>query len=326
MQPLRWFALFFVAISLVLQAIAQDSPLTVITTTTIIADIARNVGSDLVDVTSLVPPGADTHSFQARPSDMVLLSEADIVLANGLGLEGFLADILEAANVTPVIVTADIVPSVHTDHDEDEAEHDENEVPVCEANEAQIEATEEAHEHGECDPHVWGNPNNVMLMADTIAAAFTELDPDNAAVYQANADTYKAELEALDAEIAALFTDIPVKERLIVTNHDFLGYFAEHYGFTVIGTVIPGISTLAEPNPRELAALSQQIEALGVKAIFVEFSATEDLSGALVAEIGDSVQIVELYSESLSEADGVASTYLDYMRYNAQAIAAVFNS
>jgi zinc/manganese transport system substrate-binding protein len=320
MQRLRWFALFFVAISLVLPTIAQDSPLTVITTTTIIADIAQNVGSDLVEVTSLVPPGADTHSFQARPSDIVLLSEADIVLANGLGLEGFLADILAAANVTPVIVTEGIIPLIHAEH--------EDELPVCaetaHEDEPHAEATEE-HEHGECDPHVWLNPNNVMLMADTIAAAFARLDPDNAAVYQANADAYKAELEALDSEIANMFSDIPVEERLIVTNHDFLGYFAEHYDFTVIGTVIPGISTLAEPNPRELAALSQQIEALGVKAIFVEYSATEDLSGALVAEIGDSVQIVELYSESLSEADGAASTYLNYMRFNAQAIAAVFN-
>jgi ABC-type Zn uptake system ZnuABC Zn-binding protein ZnuA len=319
MQRLRWFALFFIAISLVLPTAAQYTPLTVITTTTIIADIARNVGSDFVDVTSLVPLGADTHSFQARPSDIVMLAEADVVLVNGLGLEGFLGDILAAANVTPVIVTEGITPLVHTDHAD--------EIPVCEdASESHIEATEEAHGHSECDPHVWLNPQNVMVMADNIAAAFVELDPTNAAVYQANADAYKAELEALDTEIATLFRAIPVEERLIVTNHDFLGYFTEHYGFTVIGTVIPGISTLAEPNPRELAELSQQIEELGVKAIFVEFSATEDLSSALVAEIGNTVQIVKLYSESLSEADGSAPTYLDYMRFNAQAIAAVFNS
>jgi zinc/manganese transport system substrate-binding protein len=325
MQPIRWFALICFALALIMPVAAQDSPLTVITTTTIIADIARNVGGDLVEVISLVPPEADTHAFQPRPSDLVLLAEADIVLANGLGLEGFLNDLIASADVIPMFVTEGIVPLVYGE-DEEYEDHNTDEMPVCEdeAHEEETPETDE-HAHGECDPHVWGNPQNVMVMAQNIATTFAELDPAHADVYQANTEAYITELETLDTEIEALFRDIPAEKRLLVTNHEFLGYFADHYSLTIIGTVIPGISTLAEPNPRELAALTQQIRDLGIRAIFVEYGAGAGLSNTLVSEIGDDVQIIELFSESLTAADGLAPTYLDYMRFNAQAIAAAFN-
>jgi zinc/manganese transport system substrate-binding protein len=325
MQPIRWFALICFALALIVPVAAQDSPLTVITTTTIIADIARNVGGDLVEVTSLVPPEADTHAFQPRPSDLVLLAEADVVLANGLGLEGFLNDLIASADVTPVFVTGGITPLVYGEHGTEEAPICETDSHIDDAHEEETPETDE-HAHGECDPHVWGNPQNVMLMAQNIAATFTEFDPTHADIYEANAAAYIVELETLDAEIEALFSDIPIEQRLLVTNHEFLGYFADRYSFTIIGTVIPGISTLAEPNPRELAALSQQIRDLGIRAIFVEYGAGTGLSNTLVSEIGEDVQIIELFSESLTAADGLAPTYLDYMRFNAQAIAAVFNS
>ena len=119
--------------------------------------------------------------------------------------------------------------------------------------------------------------------------------------------------------------NIPENERLLVTNHNFMGYFAGRYNFTIVGTVIPGISTLAEPNPRELATLIQTMRETNITAIFVEITATETLSETLRSEIGDEVQIVGLYSESLSSDDGEASTYLDYMRFNAIAIFNSFN-
>lgn len=316
MQPIRWFAVLCIALWLVLPTFAQDSPLTVVTTTTIIADIAENVGGDFVQVTSLVPPESDAHAFQPRPSDVVMLAEADVVLANGLGLEGFLDDLLESVNVTAVIVSEGIVPLVYGADDD----HDEDEVPVCDD-----ESHEDEHTQGECDPHVWGNPQNAMLIVDNIATAFAELDPGNVDVYLANAESYKVEIDILDAEIESLFSDMPVGERLLVTNHEFLGYFADRYDFTVVGTVIPSVSTLAEPNPRELATLIQQMRDLEVQAIFVEFGAVEGLSHTLAREMGGTVQIVELYSESLSVADGVAPTYLAYMRFNAQTIAATFD-
>ncbi|MDQ7025132.1 MAG: metal ABC transporter substrate-binding protein [Anaerolineae bacterium] len=306
MQAIRCFAIFCFAIRFVFPTFAQDSPLTVVTTTTIIADIAANVGGDLVQVVSLVPPESDAHAFQPRPSDIVMLSEADIVLANGLGLEGFLDNLLESVNVTPAIVSEGIVPLVYgADNAQD--------------NQSQEDA------QGEYDPHVWTNPQNVLVIVDNIATIFADRDPDNADAYLANAESYKSEIEILDAEIEMLFNDIPVADRLLVTNHEFLAYFADRYDFTVVGTVIRSVSTLSQPNPRELAALIQQVRDLEVRVIFIEFGSVEGLSDTLAREIGSDIQIVELYSASLSEADGLASTYLDYMRFNAEAIAATFD-
>ncbi len=178
---------------------------------------------------------------------------------------------------------------------------------------------EEAHEHGACDPHVWTDPANVKIWADNIAAAYALADPANAAFYTKNAAAYKAELTALEAEIEALVNTIPSEARILVTNHEFLGYFAHRYGFEVVGVVIPGGTTLAEPNPQELAELVEVIRAEGVRAIFAEISDPSTLAAAIASEAGD-VVIASLYSESLSAADGPAATYLDYMRTNAQTI------
>jgi ABC-type Zn uptake system ZnuABC Zn-binding protein ZnuA len=295
---------------------AQNASLSVVTTTTIIADIARNVGGDLVIVTSLVPPDADSHAFEPRPSDIVRLTDADIVLANGLGLETFLGDLLATADITPVIVTEAIAARGFESATGETADN------TCVPDESADEAHEEdEHRHGECDPHVWGNPIHVMTMVDNIAAAFAEADPENAEIYHANAENYQMALADLDMEIEKILSVIPEDRRLLVTNHEFLGYFADHYDFTIIGTVIPGVSTLAEPNPRELAALGDQIKEAGVPAIFVEVTNTSRLSDILAAEGGDAVQVVTLYSESLSADDGPAPTYIDYMLYNAHAIA-----
>lgn len=313
MRPFRLVVLLCIAFLPMLPTLAQDEALRVVATTSIITDIAQNVGGDFVHVTSLVPAESDIHAFQPRPSDLRMLADADIVLANGLGLEGFLDDVIAAADMSPVIVTEGIDAAAL----------------ICVDDDHEAEATEEAHaddhdEHGACDPHVWGNPQNVIAMVTIIAETFAAYDPENAATYAENAAAYITELEALDAGIEALFSEIPAEERLLVTNHEFLAYFADHYGFTVVGTVLPGVSTLAEPTARELADLSQQILELGVPAIFVEASASEGISQMLVAELGDSVQIVGLYSDALSAADGVAATYLDFMRFNATAIATVF--
>ncbi len=333
--------LFMLTIPPVLHA--QETPLSVVATTTIIADVARNVGGDLVDVTALIPPDADTHAFQPAPQDAVTISEAAVILVNGANLEEGLLDLVESSATVPITVVSNGVAVLafgghEVDHDEHEdAEHTEegedHEHAAAETigvlgvdadcgedeEHAEEEHTEEEHEHGACDPHVWQNPHNVEVWANNIADAFAAVDPANADTFRANATAYQDQLAELDAELEDLFSAIPEEDRLIVTNHEFLGYLAARYDFEIIGTVIPSLSTLAEPAPQDLADLIETIRDTGVRAVFAEVSDPNTLAQVIAQDVGD-VQIVTLYSESLSAPDGPAATYLDYMRVNAQAI------
>jgi zinc/manganese transport system substrate-binding protein len=320
---------------------AQTAPLQVVATTTLIADVARNIGGDLVDVSSLIPPDSDAHAFQPAPQDAALIAEAEVVLVNGANLEENLLALVESSASVELTVVSNGVPVLgfgdheheegEEEHTEDEHEHEAAETvgvlgvdAECDAHHDE-EATEEAeadheHEHGACDPHVWGNPQNVAIWADNIAAAFSAVDPDNADIYAANAAEYKEQLAALDAELEAIYTSIPEANRVIVTNHEFMGYLAARYGLEVVGTVIPSASTLAEPSPQDVAELIGTIQETGVKAIFAEVSDPNALAQVIAQDSGD-VAVVTLYSESLSAADGPASTYIDFMRYDAQTIA-----
>jgi ABC-type Zn uptake system ZnuABC Zn-binding protein ZnuA len=173
--------------------------------------------------------------------------------------------------------------------------------------------------HGPCDPHFWLDPQNVMIWADNIATAFAEADPDNADYYRANAAAYQEQLRALDAEIANIVSTVPAANRRLVTNHDFMGYFAKRYGFEIVGVVLPGGSTLSEPTARELAELIEIIEREQISSIIVEMSDNNRISEQVAEEVN--ITLLPLYSDSLSEPDGPAATYIDYMRYNATVIA-----
>jgi ABC-type Zn uptake system ZnuABC Zn-binding protein ZnuA len=344
---------------------AQDTPLRVLATTSIVADVAQNVAGDLLTVESLLPLGADTHAFEPVPADAVRVSEADLLLTVGAGYEGFLGDLLENAGdaAAEVIVVSNSIEilgfSEHGHEEEDdhseeatadpaataeaEAEHEDehghegaehigvlgSDDVECEAHEDEdhskrysgdiSQSEEDEHEHGACDAHVWTDPMNVVIWTNNIADAFSAADPANADAYRANADAYIASLEALHEEISALVATLPEEQRILVTNHEFMGYFAHAYGFEVVGTVLPGVTTDLEPNPQELAELIELIGEEGVRAIFAEVSANPQLAEVVAEEAGIDV-VTTLYSESLSEAGGPASTYLDYMRYNAQTI------
>ena len=315
---------------------AQAAPLQVVTTTTLIADVARSVGGDLVAVTALVPPGSDAHAFQPAPQDAALIAQADVVLVNGANLEESLLALVESTATVPPVVVSEGVSMLWVGddaHHEDEPHDDETaaaahapgEAGVCEYVAAQIavltpEAADDAHEHGICDPHVWMNPLNVQVWAQNIARAFATADPANAATYEANAAAYQEQLAVLDAELAALFEAIPPQNRVLVTSHEFLAYLAARYDFEVVGTVIPSLSTLAEPSPQEVAGLIDLIREAGVSVIFTEVSDSDTLTQVIAQEAG-AVMVAPLYSESLSAPDGPASTYLAYMRHNAGVIA-----
>lgn len=329
---------------------AQAEPLNVVTTTTILTDVVANVGGDLVAVTPLLPPNTDTHAYQFTPQDVTRVADADLLLTVGAGYESFLGGLLESAgDITPVIVSNGVAilapldahdladeaaatePADHADEPADHAHEDAHfigtlgEDLACEPHEHdETEADSEAHDHGVCDPHLWLDPHNVMIWADNIAGALAAADPTHAETYQANADAYKAQLETLDGELAVLVDTLPEDRRILVTNHEFLGYFAHAYGFEVAATVIPGVSTSAEPNPQELTALIDLIRAEGVPAIFAEVSANTQLAEVVGQEAGVMV-VTDLYTESLSDAAGPAATYIDYMRHNTETIVAALS-
>ncbi len=264
--------------------------LQVLATTSIVADVVVQVGGDYVEVTTLLPPGTDPHTFEPRPQDAAAIADAAIVFANGVGLEEFLQPLLESAGATDKLVEVS----------------------------AGIEllAFEEHHEGG--DPHTWMDPNNVILWAENIAAALSAADPEHAADYQANAAAYIAELRDLDAWIRAEVAQVPAESRLLVTDHGVFSYFADEYGFTQVGTITGSFSTNASPSAQELAALEDDIRSFGVRAVFVGETANQSLAEQVAADTG--IQIVVIYHASLTDDSGPVPSYLEFMRYNVSAI------
>jgi manganese/iron transport system substrate-binding protein len=159
-----------------------------------------------------------------------------------------------------------------------------------------------------------------MSYVDTIRDGLIEVDPAGEEIYAANAEAYKAELMELDAYIEELVAAIPTENRLLVTDHDSLGYFADRYGFRVVGAVIPSVTTGASPSARELAQLTDTIQETGARAIFSDVASNTQIAEQLAADVG--IPFVSLYTHSLTEPDGDAPTYIEMMRYNARAIVA----
>lgn len=287
-------------------ASSQSTPvagnrLKVVATTTIVGDVVRNIGGDAIDLTVMLPAGADPHGFEPAPTDIASVNRANAVFINGLQLESFLTAMVENAggDAKIVAVSDGITPIEGTEEHADEANHDEQEA------------------HGSSDPHTWTDPNNVIVWVDNIERTLSELDPADAGTFAANAAAYKAELQALDKWIREEVATIPEANRKLVTDHAVFGYFANRYGFQQTGAVIPGYSTLSEPSAQEIAGLEDTLRSLAVNAIFVGNTVNNALSQRVADDTG--VRIVPVYTGSLSEADGPAATYLDYMRYNVNA-------
>lgn len=308
------------------QASQNNTGLQVVATTTLVGDVVRVIGGDHIELEVMLPTGASPHAYQPTPQDIALVADADLVFANGLELESFLDDLLEnAGGAAQLITVSDGIAVLAFDEqvDEHEAEHEageEHPEDEHDAEEAEHAEDENDHEHEGGDPHVWFDPNNVLVWVENIEAALSQLDPQNAGAYQANAEAYTSELQALDAWILEQVASIPAERRLLVSDHLSFAYFAERYGFQQVGTVLPGISDQAEPSGAELAALQEQILVLEVPAIFVGATANASLAQRLTEDTGR--QLVSLYTGSLTGPDGPASTYLDFMRYNVSAIVA----
>ncbi len=300
-------------------AVPQTQKLRVLATTTLVGDVVGNITGEAVELSVLLPIGADPHSFTPTPQDVAKVSQADLIFANGAGLEEFLKALLESAGAAEKVVEVSegiaLLQGEAHSHAGDE-EHAGETTPTKEAT-AEGEHDQE-QEHATGDPHIWFDPNLVMIWVENITRTLSEKDPQNATIYQKNAEAYTAQLRELDQWIRQQVETIPPENRLLVTDHKTFGYFAERYGFTQVGAVLPGFSTLAEPSAQELAALEDTIRQLSVKAIFVGTTVNPNLAQRIAEDTG--VKLVYLYTGSLSEKDGPANTYLNFMRYNVAAI------
>jgi zinc/manganese transport system substrate-binding protein len=275
----------------------------VITTTSILADVVADLAGDAATVESIMPNGADPHDFEASARDIARLRDADLVVANGLGLEEQLTAVLDRAEGDGVAVLR-VAPAVDP-------------LPF-----AEIPGHDDEHA-GDLDPHIWFDPIRMAAAVRLVADRMDEIDPQGG--WGGRADGVVADLETLDAEIREIVSVVPEDRRLLVTNHEVLGYFAARYDFRVVGVVVPGGSTLAEPSSRDLADLVAAIRDTGVPAIFTETTDSSALAESVADEIGRPIEVVELHTAALGDPGSEAATYIGMMRTNARAIAAALN-
>lgn len=298
-------------------ASTDDVP-TVVVTTSILGDVVENVVGDAAQVEVLMPPGVDPHEFELSAADAAGMQEADAIVANGLGFEAGMADAIDAAaeagvplyEVAPDVDPLPLAEGSH-EHAEEGGDH---------AEEGGDHHAEEGDGSG-LDPHVFTDPTRMADAAGNIADALAEDVPalDTPEVRD-QAAAYADEILAADADIEDELSAIPEDKRVLVTNHEVFSYFADRYGFEVVGTVIPGGSTLAEPSSQELSDLADTIREYDVPAIFADATSPTDLANALADEEDLDVEVVSLYSESLGEPGSGADTYIAMINTNATAI------
>ena len=281
--------LLLVACSPIATASTGSAPI-VLASTTFLADIAQNVAGDRVHVEALLPPGVDPHSYQTTPQDVTKVADSNLLIVNGAGYEHFLETVLENAGGDRTVLEAS----------------------------AGIKVRDEAGSENGTDPHLWLDPNNVMIYVENIRDGLSEIDPGGAEVFGNNAETYIAQLRELDLWIRAQVKSVPVERRLLVTNHESLGYFAERYGFIVVGTVVPGFSSDAAPSAKQMAALIDQIKATGAPAVFLDAADATTLAGQIASDTGVTI-VTDLHLESLTDGSP-ADTYINMMKFNVSRI------
>jgi ABC-type Zn uptake system ZnuABC Zn-binding protein ZnuA len=269
----------------------SDGRITVVATTTVFADLVSNVGGNLVSVSALVPKNGDVHTFEPRPSDIRAVAQAQLLVMNGLGLDGWLERTITNASAqgTPLLKLGEGLPGITL-------------LP------GETSSTE--------NPHLWMDVAYAELYVDRIAASLAQVDPAHAATYHQQADAYNAQLKALDAEIRTRLASIPEANRRIVTFHPAFPYYARAYGITVVGTAVqaPG----QEPSAQYTAQLIDAVRSQHVRAIFSEAQFPANLVDQLSAETGVRV-VANLYDGSLG--DPPVTSYIAMLRWDTQQIA-----
>lgn len=309
---------------------------TVVATTNILGDVVENVVGDQAQVVTIMPVGADPHDFQASAQQANQVREADVLITNGAGFEEGLLDVIDAAtdDGVPTFEAISAVDTIefgeggrgHEDHAEDEhsddhADEDEHADEDHADEDAHADEGDHGHDHEGVDPHFFTDPARMAESVDHLADFLIEnVDGIDGEALRASADDYIADLGALDADVEELLAELPEERRVLVTNHEVFGYFADRYDFEVVGTVIPSGSTADGASAGVLAELTETIEAEGVPAVFADTSSSNDLAQTLADEVGGDVEVVELFSESLGDESSEGTTYVDMVRTNAERI------
>ena len=279
---------------------ASGQPLQIVTTTDFLADWARNIGGDAVTVFSLLPTGADPHSFEPGPRDVARIAEADVVLSVGLGLEAsWLQDLILNAGADPSKI-----------------------ITVGETIEP-IEISEEGEDHydeGPLDPHFWFDVIRAQQAIDHIATRLSALDQSRGDMYLASASAYNQQLGELHSWIQIETTGIPADRRLLITSHDSFQYFGHRYGYQIVGTVIPATTTESESSPQHITSIIETVRQHNLRVIFGETTVSERLANTIASETG--ATLVRLYSGNLGPEGSGAETYIDMMRTNVNRIVA----
>ena len=280
---------------------ASAEGLKVVASFSIIGDFARNVGGDRIDLTTLVGPDGDAHVYEPKPADASTMAEAQVVLVNGLGFEGFLSRLVEASGTKATVVelTKGIEPLKMREDEHHGNEH------------------EEHHHHGDYDPHAFQSIPNAKIYVKNIADAFCAADAAGCDIYRANATAYSGKLDAADAEVKEAIASIPGDKRVVITSHDSFGYFEHAYGLTFLAP--EGISTEAEASAADVAKLIRQVREDKASAILLENVTNPRLVEQIANETGLKIGGT-LYSDALSRPEGDAATYIDLMRHNVSTI------
>jgi zinc/manganese transport system substrate-binding protein len=286
----RWlFGGLFLLLALALvglpaaSGVAQNR-IRVVATFSIIGDLAQNVGGDRIQLTTLVGPDGDTERYEPTPADARALAQADIILENDLGSEPWLDRFYTASRST--------APRVRVS-----------------------QSVDVLRDGNEPDPHFWHSVGSTIPVVRTIRDALVGADPSSAATYTANADAYIQRLESLDAWVFDQVGTIPAERRKLVTSHDTFGYFADRYGFQIVGVGLESFFTDAQPSAQQVSRLAQRIRQEGVPAVFVE-NVTDPRLMQQVAREANVVVAPQLYTDALGDARSPASTYVDMVTYN----------
>jgi zinc/manganese transport system substrate-binding protein len=290
---------FLLSVGLTLGAASADAaPLKVVASFTVLGDLARQVGGDDVTVTTLVGADGDAHVFQPTPNDAKALKEADVIIINGLGFEGWMSRLIESSGTKAPVVTASqgIAKTLSMAEEEEEGHNGHHH-----------------HHHGSTDPHAWQSLTNGRVYVKNIAAALQKADPANSKDYTDRSAKLDAELAALDAWVKKEIATVPEAKRRVITTHDAFGYFADAYQVMFLAPT--GFSTDDEPSAKEMKQLVQQIKSGKTRALFFETMSNPNVIQQLATEAG-AVVGPALYADALSGDAGNAPTYQAMFQYN----------
>jgi ABC-type Zn uptake system ZnuABC Zn-binding protein ZnuA len=277
--------------------IASSTPgqITVVATTTQMQDLVRHVGGQNMHLVGILKPNVDPHDFEPSPSTAIALSGAKLIVESGVGVDSWVDGLVaNAVPGTPVMVASQGLPLRTGDSSEPDG-----------------------------DPHWWHDPTLFERAATALGARLASIDPSHADAYRVNARRYVTEIRAMDAANKRLIATVPPGERKLVTNHDAFGYFAAHYGITVVGSVLPSLSTVAQPSAEDVANLIGKIRAERVRAIFTESSLNPALEQQIASEAGVKVY-ANLYGDTLGPPGSPGATYIGMERWNMRAMVAGF--